>query len=65
MTYSDNDVGKTKLQHIYVIYLFGSLIYEGSAVIAIKILMHSELTQHPTAIICQITINFTFQKHHP
>lgn len=61
MTYSDNDVGYTK----FVLYLFGNLIYEGSAVIAIKILMHSELTQRPTAIICQIIIDFTFQKHHP
>lgn len=40
-------------------------IYEGSTVIAIKILTHSELTQHSTAIICQITMDSTFQKHHP
>lgn len=46
---------------------FGSLIYEGSAVIANKINPHvfRAETQHATAVICQITMDSTFQKHHP
>lgn len=51
--------------NISVFICFCSLIYKGSAIITIKILTRSETTQNPTTVICQNTMDSTFQKHQP